>query len=92
MSRQTTLLEEISTLRRLVRRTRRGIRLGTIDPLQGGRLITRTTTLLSRLVRLQDAVNFNAHRKADETYMINQILKASRTMIYTQTVPDPTKP
>jgi hypothetical protein len=92
MSRQATILEEISTLRRLIRRTRRGIRLGTIDPLQGGRLITRTTALLARLVRLQDTVNFNAHRKADEIRMVNQILKASRTMIYTQKVPDPTKP
>ena len=80
MTRHATINEEIAALRRIARRTRRGISRGTIDPLKGGRLVARITILLSSLVRLQDTIDLNTPRQADEIRLTNPVIKAARLM------------
>ena len=48
--------EQIITLQRLIRQTRRAIRAGTTNPIEGGRLISQASTALSKLLLTQHRI------------------------------------
>ncbi|MGA7733234.1 MAG: hypothetical protein WCD37_18390 [Chloroflexia bacterium] len=71
--------EEINTLRRTFRRTRRAIRRGTLDPIKGTRLLTQTSKAIASLIRLQRRLEFHTTQQELITHLTATVTKAYRT-------------